>query len=71
MALKADYLSADMKILVSAFGENQFPTSQGMDPTATCTDMAYFVMDHHLDGIDIAWHDYHAMAAGTGEDWLI
>lgn len=57
--------------MVSAFGATEFPTSGGKDATQTCTTMAEFVRDNHLDGIDLDWEDNGAMEAGTGEQWLI
>ena len=59
------------KIMVSAFGATDFPTSQGADPTTTAQNLAAFVKDNNLDGCDIDWEDNNAMEAGTGEAWLI
>ena len=57
--------------MVSAFGATDHPTTEGKDPVTTCTTMAEFVRDNHLDGIDLDWEDNGAMEAGTGEQWLI
>jgi len=54
--LKA-YHNKGIKILVSAFGATQFPTSQGFDANTTCTNLANFVKDNSLDGVDLDYED--------------
>lgn len=66
-----EFHAAGIKVLVSAFGMAEYPTSQGYDAGTTCTQMAYFVKDNHLDGIDISYHDDFALDASIGENWLI
>ena len=66
-AWKKAYNDAGTKILVSAFGATDFPTSAGADAAATCGDIASFVLDNNLDGVDLDWEDNAAMDAGTGE----
>jgi chitinase len=65
------YHSAGIKIMVSAFGATEFPTSAGVDPVACGTSLANFVKQNNLDGVDLDWEDNSAMEAGTGEQWLI
>ena len=65
------YHSKGMRILVSAFGSTEFPTSGGKDPVATAEKLAQFVLDYQFDGADIDWEDNSAMEAGKGEQWLI
>jgi len=65
------YHGAGIKILVSAFGSTDFPTSQGVDPVACGNQLAQFVIDNQLDGVDLDWEDNDAMNAGKGEAWLI
>lgn len=55
------YHNAGIKIMVSAFGATQFPTSQGFDAASTCSKMAIFVRDNQLDGIDLDYEDNEAM----------
>ncbi len=53
--LKALYNEKGMKLLVSAFGATEFPTSAGKDPIVTANSLAQFVLNNNLDGVDIDW----------------
>lgn len=55
------YHAAGVKVMASAFGATEFPTSAGYDADSYCTSLAQFVLDHHLDGIDLDWEDNDAM----------
>jgi hypothetical protein len=44
-----------VQIVVSAFGATDFPTSQGADPTETAQQLAKFVVNNNLDGVDLDW----------------
>jgi hypothetical protein len=37
----------------------------------TATNLAQFVINNNLDGVDLDWEDNDAMENGTGEKWLI
>lgn len=65
------YNDAGMKILVSAFGATEFPTTRGYNPEDVANNLGQFVLKNNLDGVDIDWEDNDAMEAGKGEDWLI
>jgi len=65
------YHGKGIKVLISAFGATEFPTSSGVDPVKCGTDLANFVKLNQLDGVDLDWEDNSAMEAGTGEAWLI
>jgi len=65
------YNNAGIKVLVSAFGATEFPTSAGVDPVACGNSLAEFVLNNNLDGVDLDWEDTAAFTAGTGEAWLI
>ena len=65
------YHNAGQKVLVSAFGATEFPTSQGEDPTQTAQALAQFVIDNQLDGVDLDYEDNSAMDSGSGVQWLI
>eukprot|EP01088_Endostelium_zonatum_P007155 TRINITY_DN19331_c0_g1_i1.p1 TRINITY_DN19331_c0_g1~~TRINITY_DN19331_c0_g1_i1.p1 ORF type:complete len:325 (-),score=70.54 TRINITY_DN19331_c0_g1_i1:30-1004(-) len=65
------YHSAGIKVLVSAFGSTDFPTTEGVDPVQCGEKLAQFVIDCDLDGVDLDWEDNAAMEAGKGEAWLI
>ena len=46
-----------------------YPTSS--DPTSTAQQLASFVKQNNLDGVDIDYEDSGAFIAGTAEPWLI
>lgn len=71
LGMKKIYNDAGIKILVSAFGATEFPTSAKEDATACGLKLGDFVLANNLDGADIDWEDNDAMEAGTGEQWLI
>lgn len=64
--LKKMYNDKGIKLLISAFGATEFPTSEGKDPIATANKFANFVLNNNVDGVDIDWQDNGAMEAGTG-----
>jgi chitinase len=70
-AWKKLYNNAGIKVLVSAFGATEFPTSAGVDPVACGNSLANFVLQNNLDGVDLDWEDTAAFQHGTGEAWLI
>jgi chitinase len=51
--IKSQYAAAGIKIVVSAFGSTDAPTSSGADPVATANTMAAWVKEFGLDGIDV------------------
>lgn len=53
--LKKMYNDKGIKLLVSAFGATEFPTSAGKDPIATANSLARFVLNNNLDGVDVDW----------------
>ncbi|KZT23537.1 glycoside hydrolase family 18 protein [Neolentinus lepideus HHB14362 ss-1] len=71
-SIKSQYAAAGIKLLVSAFGSTDVPTSAGVDPVATAYTMAGWVKQYDLDGIDVDYEDLNAMTAGDGkaEAWL-
>ena len=66
-----EYHKNGVKILVSAFGGTSFPTSQGIPARACGENLAQFVIDMQLDGVDLDYEDNDAMEAGTAVPWLI
>ncbi|KAH8093282.1 glycoside hydrolase family 18 protein [Cristinia sonorae] len=71
--IKSQYAAAGIKLMVSAFGSTDVPTSSGADPVATANTMAAWVKQYQLDGIDVDYEDFNAFDAGNGkaEQWLI
>jgi hypothetical protein len=54
-SLKSIYSSKGIKLMVSAFGSTQTPTSSGFDPVICATQLASFVSTYSLDGVDVDW----------------
>ncbi|KAJ7890477.1 glycoside hydrolase [Mycena olivaceomarginata] len=71
--IKAQYAAAGIKLIVSAFGSSDVPTSSGVDPVAMANTMGNWVIQYGLDGIDVDYEDFNAFDAGDGkaEAWLI
>ncbi|KAF9038438.1 glycoside hydrolase [Panaeolus papilionaceus] len=72
-SIKSQYAAAGIKLLVSAFGSTDVPTTVNADPIATANTMAAWVIKYGLDGIDVDYEDINAFYAGDGkaEAWLI
>ena len=60
-SVKSQYAAAGIKLIVSAFGSTDAPTSSGADPVSTADTMAAFVKQFDLDGIDV---DYEVSNRG-------
>ncbi|TDL19831.1 glycoside hydrolase [Rickenella mellea] len=71
--LKAQYKAAGIRVVVSAFGSTDQPTTHKADPIKTARSMASWVHQYHLDGIDVDYEDFDAFYAGNGkaEAWVI
>ncbi|KAF9223962.1 glycoside hydrolase family 18 protein [Gyrodon lividus] len=71
-SIKSSYTTAGIKLIVSAFGSTDAPTSTGTDPTTTANNLATFVIQYGLDGVDVDYEDFNAMNAmdGSAEAWL-
>ncbi|KAI0272598.1 glycoside hydrolase family 18 protein [Gloeopeniophorella convolvens] len=71
-SIKSQYASAGIKLLVSAFGSTDAPTSEGKDPVATANTMAAWVKQYSLDGIDVDYEDFNAFdgSSGSAVTWL-
>jgi len=70
---KAAYSAAGISLIVSAFGSTDTPTSAGANPTTTAQNLAAFVSQYGLDGVDVDYEDLNAFNKGDGsaENWLI
>ena len=71
-ARKQEYSDAGISIMVSAFGETEHPTTDGVDPVDIANRIAQFVLDNKLDGVDVDYEDVTAMDKGDGsaEAWV-
>ena len=65
--LKKKYNDGGVKIMISAFGATEHPTSANIDPTTCATKLGNYVLNNNLDGVDLDWEDNAAMEAGLGE----
>ncbi|KAH9940688.1 glycoside hydrolase [Amylocystis lapponica] len=70
--LKAEYVSAGINVIVSAFGETEKPTTDGEDPVAVAKKMAAWVKKFDMDGIDVDYEDFDAIdkSDGAAEKWV-
>ncbi|KAI0049520.1 glycoside hydrolase family 18 protein [Auriscalpium vulgare] len=71
-SIKSAYTAAGIKLLVSAFGSTDVPTTSGADPVKTANTMAAWVKQYNLDGIDVDYEDFGAFeTSGQGAvAWL-
>lgn len=51
--IRGEYNAAGIKLMIAAFGATEEPTTAGADPVATANQMAAFVKEYGLDGIDV------------------
>ena len=70
--LKQQYNHAGISLVVSAFGQTELPTSAGLDPAVLAGQMAQFVLNTDLDGIDVDWEEFDLVTEqpNVGEQWL-
>jgi hypothetical protein len=52
---KNKYNQYGIKILVSAFGATEFPTTSNFDPIDCANKLGAYVKANNLDGVDIDW----------------
>ncbi|PIL26071.1 hypothetical protein GSI_11825 [Ganoderma sinense ZZ0214-1] len=69
---KNEYHKAGIKIIASAFGATDLPTTSGASAANTANTMAKWVKSNGLDGIDVDYEDLTAMNKGDGkaEKWV-
>ena len=56
------YAAAGIKLIVSVFGSTDAPTSSGADPVSTANNIAAWVKEYDLDGVDV---DYEVRPCPT------
>ncbi|WWD20162.1 hypothetical protein CI109_104638 [Kwoniella shandongensis] len=66
-----DYHEAGIALMVSAFGSTDQPTSNGADPVETAQNLAQYVKDYGLDGVDIDYEDMSAMNHAKAVAWIV
>lgn len=66
-----EYHDSGIALMISAFGSTDSPTTNGADPTNTAQQLAEFVKNYGLDGVDIDYEDMTAMNSNQAEAWLI
>nr|VWO96993.1 Chitinase [Ganoderma boninense] len=52
-SVKSQYHAAGIKLMVAAFGSSNVPTTTGADPVATANNLANFIKEYCLDGVDV------------------
>ena len=70
-SLRKKYNDNGMRILVSAFGNYEFPNTGSTDGFKCGQSLANFVKENNLDGAVADWEDNGALKTGNGEEWLI
>ncbi|KAH7106759.1 glycoside hydrolase [Auriculariales sp. MPI-PUGE-AT-0066] len=71
-AILADYHGAGKQLRVAIFGATDLPLKHGGDPVAIAGQVAQFVKDNKLDGVDVDYEDSESFnAAGDGETFII
>jgi chitinase len=55
--IKKAYNNQGIKLLISAFGSTETPTTSGYNPNTTANALASFVSTMNLDGVDVDWED--------------
>jgi chitinase len=58
LSIKAMYKAACAKLMVSAFGPGDAPTTLNKDPIAMANTIGQWVLDNNLDGVDV---DYQVL----------
>lgn len=53
-----EYNAAGISLIVAAFGSTETPTSSGVDPVTAANDMASWVIQYGVNGIDV---DYEVL----------
>lgn len=62
--LKKNFTNAGVKLMISAFGSTQTPTTSKFDPVDTATQLAKFAVDNLFDGVDVDWEDTPSFQLG-------
>ncbi|KAH0835490.1 glycoside hydrolase family 18 protein [Lanmaoa asiatica] len=68
-----EYNAAGISLIVSAFGSTDIPTTSGANSVTVADNLASWVLQYGLQGVDIDYEDFAAFdsSAGTAESWLI
>ncbi|KAJ4490071.1 glycoside hydrolase superfamily [Lentinula aciculospora] len=64
------YNQAGIKIMVSAFGSTETPTTQGLSAETLANTMAEWVIKYGVHGIDVDYEDFAAIN-GKGVQWIV
>ena len=54
-SIRKIYNNNGIKIMVSAFGDSENPTSAGSDPVTCGTNFGNFILANNFDGGDVDW----------------
>ena len=64
--IKKKYSDAGIKLMVSAFGATEMPTTARHNATACAIRLADYTLKNQLDGIDLDYEDTDAFSKGVG-----
>ena len=65
-SIKSQYAAAGIKLIVSAFGSTDTPTSSGHDPISLANTMGNWVKQYNLDGIDVDYEVHLSVVSPSG-----
>ena len=51
------YRKTNRKLLVSTFGDREFPVKSGIDPILCADKLVHYTLDNQIDGLDIDFED--------------
>ncbi|TYJ54692.1 hypothetical protein B9479_004631 [Cryptococcus floricola] len=66
-----EYHNAGIALMISAFGSEDTPTTSDADAKTVAQDLAAFVKQYNLDGVDIDYEDMSAMNSAQGAAWIV
>jgi len=72
-SIKAAYNQAGIKLMISLFGDTDDVTTDNNDPVQTANNMADWVLQYKLDGVDVDYEDFNFIDAQplTAVAWLV
>ena len=69
--IKEQYQNKGVKVLAQVFGSFEHPTTAGYIANEVAINLAQFVINYDLDGVDIDYQDSLAFYYQQGESWMI
>ncbi|KAI9638613.1 glycoside hydrolase family 18 protein [Dioszegia hungarica] len=66
-----EYHAAGIALMMAYGGDTEAPVTRVTDPVKTATDIAAYVKEYELDGVDVNYEELRAFSLGTAEAWVI